>query len=89
ADKALQIPKTETGILYFPVQAMFLLFVDPLKLIESLRYPLSKQPHIFGVVLYAETIGSLKKDVYMDCWDFIYSVSTDARRHTRETIFVE
>jgi hypothetical protein len=89
ADKALQIPKTETGLLYFPVQALFLLFSDPFELIESLQFPLSKQPHIFGVVLFAEMKGSLKKDVYMDCRDFIYSVSTDERHYTRETIFVE
>lgn len=87
--KAQQIPVTESGLLYFPSQAMFFMFTDIQQLIDAVLPVLAKEKHIFGVIFYAETIGSMKKDFYMNCGDFIYSISTDARHHVRETVFIE
>lgn len=87
--KAQQIPVTESGVLYFPVQAMFFMVTDVLELIDAIVPVLAKEKHLFGVVFYAETIMSLKKDVYVNCRDFIYSVATGSRHHVRETVFIE
>lgn len=87
--KAQQIPVTESGLLYFPSQAMFFMVTDIQQLIDAVLPALAKEKHIFGVVFYAETIMSIKEDVYIDSKDFLYSVSTDPRSHVRETLFIE
>lgn len=89
ARKAKQIPVNQTGLLYFPLQTMFTLVTNPADFIQEIGPYLSRLKNILGVVLYSDSIGSLKPGCYHNYDEFIYSVKTNASGTTRETIYIE
>lgn len=87
--EARQIPNNASGLIYFPVQAIFLLFTSPLEIIEKLGPELFARPNILGVVLYADTFTSIKKDNVVEDEYAIYSVNSRQGPYTRESIYIQ
>lgn len=89
AQEAGQIPPQASGLIYFPVPAIFLLFTNPAEIIDKIGSELFPHPNILGIVLYADTFTSIKKDDVLEDDLVIYSISSQPGPYTRESIYIQ
>lgn len=86
--EAKQIPEGKPGILYFPIQFLYMMVMDKMNTINGFVKALEDCPNIIGMVLYSEVIGGLEKECDLD-FGHIYSVQKDHWHICRYVLFVE
>lgn len=86
--EAKQIAKDHNGLLYFPVQWLYMLKMDIEESIEKFTLAMSKHKHLLGMVLVAEVGVGLQPDCHIEA-GHLYCVSRDVAGVCRHILYVE
>lgn len=86
--EAKQIQNDKPGILYFPIQIMYMMMMNKADSIIAFADSLKHFPNIIGMVLYSEVIGGIEKECFLD-FGHIYSVQKGAWHVYQHVLFIE
>lgn len=86
--EAKQIPKGSTGVLYFPIQFLYMMCMDKVETIAAFEKELTAFPNIYGLVLYADVIHPLAEPVRLDS-AHIYSIKQTTGGAVRYMLFIQ
>ena len=86
--EAKQIASDQSGLLYFPVQWLYMLKMDIAESIEQFSLALTKHSNVIGMVLVAEVGVGLQPDCHIEA-GHLYCVSRDQAGICRHILFIE
>jgi hypothetical protein len=87
-DEAKQLPKDRPGLLYFPVQLMYMWAMNKADTIIAFEKELEAYPNIIGLVMKAEAVTAKKEPMDID-FGHIYSEKQDANGVVHYTLFIQ
>lgn len=86
--EAKQIPTESTGLLYFPIQFLYMMCMDKIETIAAFEKELTAFPNIYGLILYADVIHPLAGPVCLDS-AHIYSMKQTIGGAVRYMLFIQ